>query len=188
MASTASRSGSTAPSCAPGRCTTGPTRRFMTMIITAVFPIYFVEGRRRRTCRRAAPPSGSRPSNTIGLADHRASLSPILGAIADYARDQEAAARRLHAARRRRGRRDVLHPHAATGCWRRCCSSSPTSAPTASFVFYDALLPHIAAPDEIDRVSTAGYALGYLGGGLLLALNLAWIQKPEWFGLPSGRA
>ena len=55
-----------------------------------------------------------------------------------------------------------------------------------SFVFYESLLPHIAAPDEMDRVSTAGYALGYVGGGLLLALNLAWIQKPEWFGLPSG--
>jgi MFS transporter, UMF1 family len=55
-----------------------------------------------------------------------------------------------------------------------------------SFVFYDALLPHIARHDEIDRVSTAGYALGYVGGGLLLVANLAWIQKPEWFGLPSG--
>ena len=55
-----------------------------------------------------------------------------------------------------------------------------------SFVFYDALLPHIARDDEIDRVSTAGYALGYLGGGLLLALNLAWIMKPGWFGLPGG--
>ncbi len=55
-----------------------------------------------------------------------------------------------------------------------------------SFVFYDALLPHIADDEEIDRVSTAGYALGYIGGGALLALNLAWIQKPEWFGLPSG--
>src|SRR5260370_12283294 len=55
-----------------------------------------------------------------------------------------------------------------------------------SFVFYDSLLPHIASDDEIDRVSTAGYALGYVGGGLLLALNLAWIQKPGWFGLPSG--
>ena len=47
-------------------------------------------------------------------------------------------------------------------------------------------MPHIARDDEVDRVSTAGYALGYLGGGVLLALNLAWIQKPEWFGLPSG--
>src|SRR5262249_21834995 len=55
-----------------------------------------------------------------------------------------------------------------------------------SFVFYDALLPHVAREDEIDRVSTAGYALGYLGGGTLLALNLAWILKPAWFGLPSG--
>ena len=35
-------------------------------------------------------------------------------------------------------------------------------------------------------MSTAGYALGYIGGGALLRLNLAWIQKPDWFGLPSG--
>ena len=37
-----------------------------------------------------------------------------------------------------------------------------------SFVFYDALLPHVARADEVDRVSTAGYALGYVGGGILL--------------------
>ncbi|NUP97373.1 MAG: MFS transporter [Planctomycetaceae bacterium] len=53
-----------------------------------------------------------------------------------------------------------------------------------SFVFYDALLPSIASEEELDRVSTSAYALGYLGGGLLLALNLAWILKPAWFGLP----
>ena len=52
-----------------------------------------------------------------------------------------------------------------------------------SYVFYDALLPHIARDHEVDRVSTAGYALGYIGGGILLALNLAWILKPDWFGL-----
>jgi UMF1 family MFS transporter len=57
---------------------------------------------------------------------------------------------------------------------------------SGSFVFYESLLPHIATTEEMDRVSSAGYALGYLGGGLLLALNLAWIQKPEWFGLPAG--
>ena len=55
---------------------------------------------------------------------------------------------------------------------------------SGSFVFYDSLLPHIAGPDEMDRVSSAGYALGYVGGGLLLALNLAWILKPSLFGLP----
>jgi UMF1 family MFS transporter len=55
-----------------------------------------------------------------------------------------------------------------------------------SFVFYDALLPHVAREEETDRLSAAGYALGYLGSGLLLALNVAWILKPQWFGLPHG--
>ena len=45
-----------------------------------------------------------------------------------------------------------------------------------SMVFYDALLPHVARPDEIDQVSSKGYAMGYLGGGLLLAVNLAMIM------------
>lgn len=43
-------------------------------------------------------------------------------------------------------------------------------------VFYDSLLPHIAKKDDIDQVSTRGYALGYLGGGILLAINLAMIM------------
>jgi MFS transporter, UMF1 family len=55
---------------------------------------------------------------------------------------------------------------------------------SGSFVFYDSLLPHIASEEEMDRVSSAGYALGYVGGGLLLVLNLLWILKPGWFGLP----
>jgi UMF1 family MFS transporter len=54
---------------------------------------------------------------------------------------------------------------------------------TASLTFYDSLLPHVARQDEIDRVSTGGYALGYLGGGVLLALNVAWILSPATFGL-----
>jgi UMF1 family MFS transporter len=56
-------------------------------------------------------------------------------------------------------------------------------AVTSSLAFYNSLLPQIASPDEVDRVSTAGFALGYLGGGLLLALNLVMIQSPERFGL-----
>ena len=59
---------------------------------------------------------------------------------------------------------------------------------TASFVFYDSLLPHIAAHEEMDRVSTAGYALGYVGGGILLVVNLLWILMPASFGLPSAVA
>jgi len=51
-------------------------------------------------------------------------------------------------------------------------------------IFYDSLLPHVARPDEIDRVSAKGYALGYLGGGILLLINLVWYMQPTLFGLP----
>ena len=46
---------------------------------------------------------------------------------------------------------------------------------TSANVFYDALLPHVAAAEERDQVSARGYAMGYLGGGLLLAANAAMI-------------
>jgi UMF1 family MFS transporter len=54
---------------------------------------------------------------------------------------------------------------------------------SGSIVFYDSLLPHVARPDEIDSVSTRGYALGYLGGGLLLLVNVLWISFPDAFGM-----
>jgi UMF1 family MFS transporter len=47
---------------------------------------------------------------------------------------------------------------------------------TAANVFYDALLPHVATEEDQDKVSTRGYALGYLGGGLLLAINVVMIE------------
>jgi len=53
-------------------------------------------------------------------------------------------------------------------------------------VFYDSLLPHIASEDEVDRVSTAGYAIGYVGGGVLLAINLFMYLKPNLFGFADG--
>ncbi|HWQ15965.1 MAG TPA: MFS transporter [Roseiflexaceae bacterium] len=58
----------------------------------------------------------------------------------------------------------------------------------ASIVFYNAFLPEIAAPAERDAVSSRGWALGYLGGGLLLAANLALFQRAESFGLTGGEA
>ncbi|MEE9165281.1 MAG: MFS transporter, partial [Nitrospinota bacterium] len=52
-------------------------------------------------------------------------------------------------------------------------------------IFYNSLLPHIVDKDRIDRVSALGYAYGYLGGGLLLTINLLMIMKPDLFGLYS---
>lgn len=52
-----------------------------------------------------------------------------------------------------------------------------------SLVFSDSLLPHVARRREVDRLASSAFALGYAGGGLLLALNVAWIQYPRAFGL-----
>ena len=58
----------------------------------------------------------------------------------------------------------------------------------ASTVVYDALLVRIAAPDDRDKVSSRGWALGYLGGGLLLVLNLGLLTFYEQVGLSYGMA
>jgi len=66
-------------------------------------------------------------------------------------------------------------------CW--LCGLSGAAIGVA-LVFYEGLLPHIAAGPDLDRVSAAGYALGYVGGGLLLAFNVAWMLWPAAFHLP----
>ena len=54
---------------------------------------------------------------------------------------------------------------------------------SAGNVSYDALLPQVAGHDRLESVSALGYALGYLGGGLLFALNVAMVLSPSSFGL-----
>jgi UMF1 family MFS transporter len=51
-------------------------------------------------------------------------------------------------------------------------------------IFYESLLPHIAKKDDIDQISTRGYALGYVGGGILLVINVLWYMQPELFFMP----
>ena len=55
-------------------------------------------------------------------------------------------------------------------------------------VFYDAMLPALAADDERHRVSALGFSLGYLGGGLLFLINVAMTLRPELFGLADASA
>lgn len=58
----------------------------------------------------------------------------------------------------------------------------------ASIVFYNSFLPDIATEDQRDKVSSRGYAWGYMGGGLLLALNLALVFLAERIGISTGMA
>ena len=53
----------------------------------------------------------------------------------------------------------------------------------ASVVVYNSFLPDIASEEERDAVSSKGWGIGYLGGGVLLALNLLLAAKAAWFGL-----
>jgi MFS transporter, UMF1 family len=154
-----------------------------TTIMVAVFPVYFVNIAKIDLPESRATQAIA-TANTI-VAVVLAILSPVLGAVSDYV----AAKKRLLGASMLVGAAAVAGMFfVQQGDYRLALVLFVISliGATASTVFYDALLPHIASEDEIDRVSSAGYAVGYIGGGLLLALNLAWILKPEWFGLPSG--
>ena len=56
---------------------------------------------------------------------------------------------------------------------------------SGSILFNDALLINVTEEKNYDRVSAFGYAMGYLGGGILFAVNIAMVTKPEWFGFSS---
>jgi UMF1 family MFS transporter len=154
-----------------------------TVIMTAVFPIYFVKVAAANIGETAGLQHYAR-ANVIAMVIV-ALVSPVLGAMADYA-----------AAKKR-----FLAFFTAVGVI--ATISMVTIGPgdlrlaetlfivsmiggTGCMVFYEGILPHIARPHELDRVSTGAYGLGYLGGGVLVTLNLLWIQKPEWFGMPEG--
>ena len=154
-----------------------------TTVIVAVFPIYFVKVAGADLAGGGATQRLA-TVNTIALVVI-ALASPVLGAVSDYGGNKK----RFIAAFMAVGTAAVaglffVHTGDLTlASWLFVLALIGVAG---SFVFYEALLPHIARGGEIDRISTAGYALGYVGGGLLLALNLAWIQKPAWFGLPAG--
>lgn len=65
------------------------------------------------------------------------------------------------------------------------CFLIGTSGWAGSLVFYNSYLPEIATVDKFDHVSARGYTMGYIGSVLLLILNLLFIMKSSWFGLPS---
>jgi MFS transporter, UMF1 family len=158
---------------------------FQTTIIAAVFPIYY-----RRVAAAGLPEAEamSRFAWATAIAILIVAIvAPVLGAIAD------------HSAVKKR----MLAGFAGIGILSACAMFWVTEGEwlfalalfvlgnigiAGSIVFYESLLPHLVSPGELDRVSAAGYATGYLGGGILLALNLLMIQQPGWFGLADAGA
>jgi len=50
-------------------------------------------------------------------------------------------------------------------------------------IFYDSLLPSVAPKEKVNYVSSLGFALGYIGGGLLFLVNVLMYLNPHWFGI-----
>ncbi len=156
---------------------------FITVIVTAVFPIYYktVANQSDVAINPAIATERLAITTTIALA-LVAIMAPILGAIADAAPVKK----------------KFLASFMALGVG--STAAMFTLGPDqwllasvlfalgnigamGSFVFYDSLLPHIASNDEVHKVSTAGYALGYFGGGIFLIGAIALISNPGLLGL-----
>ncbi len=147
---------------------------FATTILAAVLPIYFsqVAGSTLPTAARATSIWSLGLSISLLII---AVLSPILGTISDIMR----------------GKKKMLAFFAGLGILGTALLVFVESGDwmlasilaiigrigfNGANVFYDALLAHVARPEDQDRVSARGYAMGYLGGGLLLAINVVMIQ------------
>ena len=154
---------------------------FQSTVITAVFPPFFAA---YAAANLPAPVATARfawaTTIAVGIT---AVLGPILGAIADY----RAVKKRMLGVCLGIGVvATIMMGTIGRNEWQYAALLFMVAniAIASSFVFYDSLLPHIAAPEELDRVSTAGYAVGYLGGGVLLVINMLWILMPGRFGIP----
>jgi len=154
---------------------------FWTTVIVAVFPPFFSD---YAAAGLDATQATARFAWTTTIAVALSALfGPVLGAVADY----RALKKRLLGVFVLVGvGATLLMATIARGAWiyAAVLFGVANVAVAIAQVFYESLLPHIARPEELDRVATAGYAVGFLGGGVLLVVNLAWILMPAAFGLP----
>lgn len=155
---------------------------FATTIMAAVMPIFYADVAGKGL-------DGSTATSYWGYTQSIALvfivlLSPVLGAIADASRSKVAFLR-------------FFMYMGVIACilmtfigetqwlWASFLVILGTFAFSGGNIFYDALLTDLVPEEKRDYVSSRGYAYGYIGGGILLALNLAMIQFPEFFFLPN---
>jgi MFS transporter, UMF1 family len=153
---------------------------FATTVMAGFFPVFF---KQHWNAGVAVTESTFRLGLTNGIASALiALLAPVLGAIADRS---SARVRLLMAFTVMGAAATAALALVGQGQW-------PLAAAlylVASLGFWggivinDSLLLHVAEPREYDLVSGFGYAMGYLGGGLLFAVNVAMTVRPAWFGL-----
>jgi len=158
---------------------------FATTVMAGFFPLFFKQ-------YWSAGSSAAESSSRLGLTNSLASivvalLAPVLGALADAGH----------------GKKRWLAAFAALGCTATAalalvpkgdyaaaaaCYALGSIGFAGSLVFYDALIVSVSSDADSDRVSALGYSFGYLGGGVLFAINVAMTLKPALFGLADAAA
>ena len=158
---------------------------FATTVMAGFFPLFFKE-------YWADPGNPDASTFYLGLANSLASiivaaLAPFLGAIAD----------------RGSAKKKFLFTFAffgiimtsglwfvAQGYWQMAVIFYVAASVgfSGGNIFYDSLLPSIADESKVNYASSLGYALGYIGGGLLFLLNVLMFKFPETFGLSDSAA
>jgi MFS transporter, UMF1 family len=158
---------------------------FATTVMAGFFPLFFKN-------YWSAGADVTQSTWNLGVANSLASvlvaaLAPILGALADVG----GAKKRWLAGFAALGCAATLALYfVGRGQWPLATAAYVLGSVgfAGSLVFYDALLVSVSTPQNSDRISALGYGFGYLGGGLLFALNVAMATKPELFGLADASA
>jgi len=153
---------------------------FATAVMAGFFPVFFKQ-------YWNAGVSVTESTFRLGMANSIASLvvvflSPLLGAVADRLERRKALLLLFTALGvvMTGGLYFVAEGHWALAALLYVCGVLGFSGGN---LFYDSLLVFIAQPEDYDRLSARGFALGYLGGGLLFAGNVLIVERPHWFGL-----
>ncbi|PKN98031.1 MAG: MFS transporter [Chloroflexi bacterium HGW-Chloroflexi-4] len=146
---------------------------FATTIMAAVLPVYYSSVAAANLAPNVATAYWGFTSSIAALI--AAIISPILGAVADFRGSKK---RFLTIFMLIGVTATALLYVIQTGDWLLASIFFVFGniGFAGSLVYYDALLPHVAKPEEMDQVSSRGYAMGYIGGGILLALNLFMIM------------
>lgn len=158
---------------------------FATTVMAGFFPLFF------KTYWNAGV-ADTVSTFRLGVANSIASLivvllAPLLGAIADHM-DRRKGFLLLFTALGV-AMTGALH-FVAAGEWQLAalCYVLAVLGFSGGNLFYDSLLVFVARPAQWDRVSALGFALGYLGGGILFAFNVLMVLNPGWFGLADAAA
>ena len=156
---------------------------YSTTVMAGFFPLFFKE-------YWADPNNPNQSTFYLGMANSIASivvatLAPLLGAVAD----QGSAKKKFLVLFAFLG---VIMTGGlwmvAQGNWQMAVLFYVISTVgfSSGIIFYDSLLPGLATEERVDAVSSLGFGLGYLGGGLLFLVNVFMYLKPAIFGIPDG--